>query len=153
MNGRGRHFEHKIWFLIINQVQPTLFTKNLSFIKFKRDLATETNEDNDFTTVIHIVIILCFIEHLCYPQRPAEMFSNVFILMECYLKLGPDVDHSDFTCYVCCFQTGWHCFQTWLVFRSKNRSLNACIEYKNWKDSFANQCSLDIYVYKHKTVL
>ena len=48
---------------------------------------------------------------------------------------------------------GWHCFQTWLVFRSKNRSLNACIEYKNWKDSFANQCSLDIYVYKHKTVL
>ena len=60
MNGRGRHFEHKIWFLIINQVQPTLFLKNLSFIKFKGDLATETNEDNDFTTVIHIVIILCF---------------------------------------------------------------------------------------------
>ena len=110
MNGRGRHFEHKIWFLIINQVQSTLFTKNLSFIKFKRDLATETNEDNDFTTVIHIVIILCFIEHLCYQQGPAEMFGNVFILMECYLKLGPDVDHSD--CYVCCFQTGWQCFQT-----------------------------------------
>ena len=83
MNGRGRHFEHKIWFLIINQV-----------------LATETNEDNDFTTVIHIVIILCFIEHLCYPQGPAEMFSNVFILMECCLKLGPDVDYSDF--YLLC---------------------------------------------------
>ena len=98
MNGRGRHFEHKIWFLIINQVQPTLFPKNLSFIKFKRDLATETNEDNDFTTVIHIVIILCFIEHLRYQQGPAEMFGDVFILMECYLKLGPDVDHSDFTC-------------------------------------------------------
>ena len=63
MNGRGRHFEHKIWFLIINQVQPTLFLKNLSFIKFKGDLATETNEDNDFTTVIHIVIISYFIEH------------------------------------------------------------------------------------------
>ena len=76
MNGRGRHFEHKTWFLIINQVQPTLFTKNLSFIKFKRDLATETNEDNDFTTVI------CFIKHLCYQQGPAEMFGNVFILME-----------------------------------------------------------------------
>ena len=107
MNGRGRHFEHKIWFLIINnQVQPTLFLKNLSFIKFKGDFATETNEDNDFTTVIHIVIILCFIEHLCYPQGPAEMFGNVFILMECYLKLSPDVDHSDFTCNVCCFQTG-----------------------------------------------
>ena len=60
MNGRGRHFEHKIWFLIINLVQPTLFLKNFSFIKFKGDLATETNEDNDFTTVIHIVIILCF---------------------------------------------------------------------------------------------
>ena len=57
MNGRGRHFEHKIWFLIINQVQPTLFLKNLSFIKFKGDLATETNEDNDFTTVIHILNI------------------------------------------------------------------------------------------------
>ena len=100
MNGRVKHFEHKIWFLIINQVQPTLFLKNLSFIKFKRDLATETNEDNDFTTVIHIVIILCFIEHLCYPQGPAEMFSDVFILMECYLKLGPDVDCSDF--YLLC---------------------------------------------------
>ena len=72
------------------------------------------------------------------------MFGNVFILMECYLKLGTDVDYSDFTCYVCCFQTGWHCFQTWLVFRSKNRSLNACIEFKNWKDSFENQCSHDI---------
>ena len=96
MNGKGRHFEHKIWFLIINQVQPTLFLTNLSFIKFKGDLATETNGDNDFTTVIHIVIILRFIEHLCYPQRPAAMFSNVFILMECYLKLGPDVDYSDY---------------------------------------------------------
>ena len=37
---------------------------------------------------------------LCYPQGPAEMFSNVFILMECYLKLGPDVDYSDF--YLLC---------------------------------------------------
>ena len=56
MSGRGRHFEHKIWFLMINQVQSTLFLKNLSFyIKFKADLATETNEDNDFTTVIYIV--------------------------------------------------------------------------------------------------
>ena len=51
-------------------------------------------------TAIHIVVILCFIEHLCYPQGPAEMFSNVFILMECYLKLGPDVDYSDF--YLLC---------------------------------------------------
>ena len=25
MNGRGRHLDQKIWFLIINQVQPTLF--------------------------------------------------------------------------------------------------------------------------------
>ena len=25
MNGRGRHSEQKIWFLTINQVQPTLF--------------------------------------------------------------------------------------------------------------------------------
>ena len=64
ISGRGKHFEHKIWSLIINQVQPTLFLRNLSFIKFKGDLATETNEDNDFTTAIHIVIILCFIEHL-----------------------------------------------------------------------------------------
>ena len=24
MNGRGRHLEQKIWFLTINQVQPTL---------------------------------------------------------------------------------------------------------------------------------
>ena len=48
MNGRGRHFEHKIWFLIIYQVQPTPFLKKL--IKVKGDLATETNEDNDFTT-------------------------------------------------------------------------------------------------------
>ena len=28
------------------------------------------------------MIILCFIEHLCYPQGPAEMFRNVFILMD-----------------------------------------------------------------------
>ena len=106
MNERDRHFEHKIWFLIINQVQLTLFLKNLSFIKFKGDLATEINEDNDFTTVIHIVIILCFIEHLCYPQGPAEMFSNVFILMECYLKLGPDVDYSDFN-LLCLLLPNW----------------------------------------------
>ena len=86
--------------------------KTYHLLNLRGDLATETNEDNDFTTVIHIVTILCFIEHLCYPQGAAEMFGNVFILMECYLKLGPDVDHSDFTCYVCCFQTGWHCFQT-----------------------------------------
>ena len=92
MNGRGKYLEHKIWFLIINQVQPT--------ISKKQNLATETNEDNDFTTAIHIVIILCFIEHSCYPQGPAEMSSNVFILMECYLKLGPDVDYSDF--YLLC---------------------------------------------------
>ena len=25
INGRGRHLEQKIWFLTINQVQPTLF--------------------------------------------------------------------------------------------------------------------------------
>ena len=25
MNGRGRHLEQEIWFLTINQVQPTLF--------------------------------------------------------------------------------------------------------------------------------
>ena len=116
MNGRGRHFEHKIWFLMINQVQLTLFLKNLSFIKFKGDLATETNEDNDFTTVIHIVIILCFIEHLCHPQGPAEIFSNVFILMECYLKTACPWAQIliivIFTCYVCCFQTGRHWFQT-----------------------------------------
>ena len=96
----------KFGFSLLIKFSPLYLQKNLSFIKFKRDLATETNEDNDFTTVI------CFIEHLCYQQGPAEMFGNVFILMECYLKLGPDVDHSDFTCYVCCFQTGWHCFQT-----------------------------------------
>ena len=88
----------KFGFSLLIKFSPLYFQKKLSFIKFKRDLATETDEDNDFTTVIHIVIILCFIEHLCYQQRPAEIFGNVFILMECYLKLGPDVDHSDFTC-------------------------------------------------------
>ena len=89
------------------------FLKNLSFIKVKGDLATETNEDNDFTTVIHIVIILCFIEHLCYPQGPAEMFSNVYILMECYLKLSPDVYYSDFYS-LCLLLPNWlaQCFQT-----------------------------------------
>ena len=102
----------KFGFSLLIKFSPLYLQKNLSFIKFKGDLATETNEDNDFTTVIHIVIILYFIEHLCYQQGPAEMFGNVFNLMECYLKLSPDVDHSDFTCYVCCFQTGWHCFQT-----------------------------------------
>ena len=66
----------KFGFSLLIKFSP-LFLKNLSFIKFKADLATETNEDNDFTTVIHIVIILCLIEHLCYPQGPAEMFGNV----------------------------------------------------------------------------
>ena len=86
LNGRGRHFQHKNWFLISNHVQPTLFLKKLSFIKVKGELVTETNADSDFTTMIPIVIILCFIEHLYCPQAPAEMCSNVFILMECYLK-------------------------------------------------------------------
>ena len=126
MNGRGRHFEHKIWFLMINQVQPTLFLKNLSFIKFKGDLATETNEDNDFTTVIHIVIILCFIEHLCYPQRPAEMFSNVFILMECYLKLGPDVDHSDFY-LLCLLLPNWLALLPNLIGIQKQKQKPKCL--------------------------
>ena len=97
---------------LLIKFSPLYFQKTYHLLNLRGILQTETNEDNDFTTVIHIVIILCFIEHLCYQQGPAEMFGNVFILMECYLKLGPDVDHSDFTCYVCCFQTGWHCFQT-----------------------------------------
>ena len=99
----------KFGFSLLIKFSPLYFQKTYHLLW---DLVTETNEDNDFTTVIHIVIISYFIEHLCYPQGPAEMFGNVFILIECYLKLGPDVDHSDFTCYVCCFQTGWHCFQT-----------------------------------------
>ena len=32
----------------------------------KEELVTETNENNDFTTMIPIGIILCFIEHLYY---------------------------------------------------------------------------------------
>ena len=67
----------KFGFSLLIKFSP-LFLKNLSFIKFKGDLATETNEDNDFTAVIHIVIILCFIEHLCYPQGQLKclvMFS------------------------------------------------------------------------------
>ena len=92
----------KFGFSLLIKFSPLYFQKTYHLLNL-RDLATETNEDNDFTAVIHIVIILCFIEHLCYQQGPAEMFGNVFILMECHLKLGPDVDHSDFTCYVCCF--------------------------------------------------
>ena len=126
MNGRGRHFEHKIWFLIINQVQPTLFLKILSFIKFNGDLATETNEDNDFTTVIHIVIILCFTEHLCYPQRPAEMFGNVFILMECYLRLGPDVDYSDFY-LLCLLLPNWLALLPNLIGIQKQKQKPKCL--------------------------
>ena len=126
MNGRGRHFEHKIWLLIINQVQPTLFLKNVSFIKVKGDLSTETNEDNDFTTVIHIVIILCFIEHLCYPQGPAEMFRNVFIPMKCYLKLGPDVDHSDFY-LLCLLLPNWLALLPNLIGIQKQKQKSKCL--------------------------
>ena len=126
MNGRGRHFEHKIWFLIINQVQPTLFLKNLSFIKVKGDLVTETSEDNDFTTVIHIVIILCFIEHLCYPQGSAEMFSNVFILMKCYLKLDPDVDYSDFY-LLCLLLPNWLALLPNLIGIQKQKQKPKCL--------------------------
>ena len=142
----------KFGFSLLIKFSPLYFQKTYHLLNLRGILQQKPMKIMT-SLLIHIVIILCFTEHLCYQQGPAEMFGNVFILMECYLRLGPDVDHSDFTCYVCCFQTGWHCFQTLLVFRSKNRSLNACIEYKNWKDSFANQCSLDIYVYKHKTVL
>ena len=126
MNGRGIHFEHKIWFLMINQVQSTLFLKHLSFIKFKGDLATETNEDNDFTTVIDIVIILCFIEHLCYPQRAAEMFSNVFILMKCYLRLGPDVDYSDFY-LLCLLLPNWLALLPNLIGIQKQKQKPKCL--------------------------
>ena len=78
----------KFGFSLLMKFSPLYYQKTYHLLNFKRDLATETNADNDFTTVIHIVIILCFIEHLCYQQGPAEMFGNVFILMECYLKLG-----------------------------------------------------------------
>ena len=71
MNGRGRHLEQKIWFLTINQVQPTLFLQKLSLIKVKEELVTETNEDNDFNTMIPIGFILCFIEHLYYQMGHA----------------------------------------------------------------------------------
>ena len=54
MNGRGRHLGQKIWFLTINQVQHTLFLQKLSLIKVKEELVTETNEDNDFNTMIPI---------------------------------------------------------------------------------------------------
>ena len=67
----------------------------MSFSKVKGEPVTEVNENNDFTTIIPIGIILCFIEHLYYPQWPAEMFSNAFIPMEYYLKLSPDVDYSN----------------------------------------------------------
>ena len=118
MNGRSRHFEHTIWFLMINQVQPTLFLKTYHL--------SETNEDNDFTTVIHIVIILCFIEHLCYPQGPAEMFSNVFILMECYLKLGPDVDYSDFY-LLCLLLPNWLALLPNLIGIQKQKQKPKCL--------------------------
>ena len=77
MNGRGRHLEQKIRFLTINQVQPTLFLKKLSLIKVKEELVTETNEDNDFTTMIPIGIILCFIEHLYYPLSQLKYLAIV----------------------------------------------------------------------------
>ena len=116
----------KFGFLIINQVHPILFLKYLSFIKVKGDLATETNEDNDFTTVIHIGITLCFIEHLCYPQQPAEMFSNVFILMECYLKLGPDVDYSDFY-LLCLLLPNWLALLPNLIGIQKQKQKPKCL--------------------------
>ena len=79
----------KFGFSLLIKFSPLYFQETYHLLNFKGDLATETNEDNDFTTAIHIVIILCFIEHLCYPQGPAEMFSNVFILMEMLPQIGP----------------------------------------------------------------
>ena len=149
MNGRGRHFEHKIWFFVINQVQPTLFLKNLSFIKVKGDLATETNEDND-SLLWYILWSFCASLNIYVTHRGQlkylVMFSFWWNVTSNWAQMLIIVI---FTCYVCCFQTGWHYSQTWLVFRS----LNACIEFKIWKDSFANQCSHDVYVYKHRTAL
>ena len=44
MNGRGRHLEQKIWFLTVNQVQPTLFLQKLSLIKVKDRGACNRNQ-------------------------------------------------------------------------------------------------------------
>ena len=45
----------------------------------KEELVTETNENNDFTTLIPSSlhrIILCFIEHLHYPHGEGKIFIN-----------------------------------------------------------------------------
>ena len=130
MNGRGRHFEHTIWFLIINQVHHSI-SKNTYHLLKLRGILQRKPRKIIYYAVIHIVIILCLIEHLCYAQGPFEMFSNVFILMECYLKLGPDVDHSDFY-LLCLMLSNWLPLLPNLIgIQKQKRSLNACIEFKN----------------------
>ena len=147
MNGRGKHFEHKIWFLIINQVHPTLFLRNLSFIKFKGILQQKPMK---IMASLLWYILWSFCASLnIYVTHRGQL--KCLVMLSFWWNVTSNWAHMliivIFTCYVCCFQT-------WLVFRSKNRSLNACIEFKNWKDSFANQCSRhDIYVYKHRTSL
>ena len=44
------------------------------------ELVTETNEDNDLTTMIPIGIILCFIEHLYYPMGQLKYLVIVSFL-------------------------------------------------------------------------
>ena len=104
----------KFGFSLLIKFSPLYFQKTYHLLNLRGILQQKPMK---IMTLLLWYILWSFYASLniCYPQEPAEMFGNVFILMECYLKLSPDVDHSDFTCYVCCFQTVWHCFQTWLV--------------------------------------
>ena len=52
----------------------------MSLIKVKEELVTETNEDNDLTTMTAIGIILCFIEHFYYPLGPLKYLVIVSFL-------------------------------------------------------------------------
>ena len=49
---------------------------------FKEELVTETNENNDFTTLIPSWDHFVLIEHLHFPHGPGKIFINVLILME-----------------------------------------------------------------------
>ena len=92
---------------------------------------TQTNENNDATTMIPIGSILCFIEHLYYPQGPAEMFSNIFLPMECYLELRPDGDYSNVYLLRQLLPNWLALLLNLIGIQKQNRRVNAGIEFKN----------------------
>ena len=65
-------------------------------IKFSPLQPTETNENNDFTTMIDTNLgLFCALLNIYNSHRGQLNYLLVLILVELHLKLGPDVDYNE----------------------------------------------------------